>query len=438
MKVKLLLKILIFGFFVAQFRFVSGQITITKSNMPVAGQNYIYTTSDDSIDVSATGADTAWDFSQITPVSQDTYKYVSAAKANILYSIQFSGDVALNEKIQGLTGAYQFFNTAATEYTQQGLGVTLPVIKIPVSIPYTSPDVIYRFPLTYGKKDSASFTGTTTLTSGVTIKIVGKRINLVNGWGKVITPYKTYSCIRVVSFVEEIDSFLGTAINNSRIEYKWLSTSEQIPVFEAVVPKGTAGGGMTLYYRDSFHNVVNPNGPVVGFSVPDTNVFINDTVTFNNTTSGALTYSWDITPSTFTYVTGSTTASKNPQIIFNKSGLYTVSLNATGIGGTNYLTKTDYIDATHNSGIEPMDNAINELELYPNPCLDNVQVNIGQKIIGNDLCSIINASGKIVYSGTVNMSNGLTNISLKDCVPGLYLIRIQDGEKVFEGKVVKE
>ena len=432
--------ILTFVMFLAVFKNASAQITISKSNMPAAGQNYIYSTSNDSIDVSATGADTTWDYSQGTPVSQDTYKYVSALKASPIYALQYSGDAALSIKMAGLKGAFEFFNASTSQYTSQGLGITIPGIGLPTAIPYSKPDVIYNFPLKYGNKpDSASFYGLTTI-STFTIKFEGKRFNIVDGWGKIITPYKTYNCIRVKSIVKEIDSFAGQGINRDRIEYKWLSTSEHIPVFEVVVGAGATGGGptQTITYRDSFQNVVNPNGPVVDFNVPDTNVFTKDTITFNNTTTGALTYSWVITPSSFSFSTGSTATTKNPKIIFNNVGFYTISLNATGIGGTNYLTKKNYINATHNSGIETISASINELQLYPNPSSNEVILNLGTTLNCNNLVSIISASGKTVYSGTIAANNGQPRLSLRDFAPGLYLIRIQNWEQVFEGRVVKE
>ena len=369
---------------------------------------------------------------------RSTYKYVTALKANILYGTFFYGDAALDVKLPGLTGAYQFFKTASSEYTQEGIGFTIPGLNIPTPISYTEPDVVYHFPLTFRDKDSASFSGSATLAAGFSITISGKRINIVDGWGKVITPYKTYNCIRMISIVNEVDSFLGIGIDNSRIEYKWLSTSEQIPVFEAVVPAGALGGGMTLYYRDSYKNIVNPNGPVVDFDVADTNVLTGIAVTFNNNTTGALSYSWVITPSSYTYTGATSGTSKNPQVIFNKRGLYTVSLNATGIGGSNYLTKFNYINVTHNTGIESVNNGIRELQLYPNPASGDVFINTGSGLSENSLYSIIDASGRIVYSGTIATADGQSHLSLKDCTPGLYLVRVQNGKQVFEGRVVKE
>ena len=429
--------ILTFVIFFAGYKNASAQITITKSNMPVASDTIIYSTSNDSIDVSDTGANKTWDYSHVTPVSQDTYKYVTPSSASILYALQFSGDVALNVKTAGLTGEYQFYKTTTSQYSQQGLGITIPGLGIPTSIPYKSPDIIYNFPLKYGSKpDSASFYGSTTIAT-FTINFTGKRINTVDGWGTVKTPYKTYNCIRVKSVVHEIDSLAGQGINRDRIEYKWLSTSELIPVFEASVPTGTAAAGMTLTYRDGYKDIVNPNGPVIAFSVPDTNVFVKDTVKFTNKTTGAFRYTWVITPSTFTYVTGSTDTSKNPKVIFNAVGFYTVSLNATGIGGTNYLTKKSYINATHNTGIEPI-KGISQLQLYPNPTTNDILVNIGSNINGSIIYSIISASGKTVNSGTLVTNNGLTHLSIKDYAPGLYLIRVQNGDEVFEGRVVKE
>ncbi len=440
MKTKLKILILMSLGYLLSISRVSAQITISKNNMPVAGQNIIYSTSNDSIDITKTGADTTWDYSYITPVSQDTYKYVTPKTAGSVYSLLFYGDVGLNISFGGQKGGYEFYKTSATQYTTVGVGISIAAVPIPLSISYSPADVIYRFPVKFGNRDTSTFEGSTTI-SNFTVKIQGKRFNVVDGWGTIITPYKTYNCIRVRSIVKEIDSIFGTAVDNSRVEYKWLSTKEQIPVFEAVVTNGIQGlgGGMTITYRDSYKNIINPNGPVVDFNVVDTNVLTRDSVLFNNTTTGGLRYTWVIKPTTFTFAGGTNNTSKNPYVIFNAPGLYTVSLNAIGLGGSNYLTKTDYINVTHNATIEENAISLSALKLFPNPTSGEIMIQADRISKNKSLnISVFNTTGKVVYASALKQVNGYIQLNLSSLSKGLYLIRIYSDSQLFEGRVIKE
>ena len=54
-------------------------------------------------------------------------------------------------------------------------------------------------------------------------------------------------------------------------------------------------------------------------------------------------YIWSFFPNTVTFVNGTNANSANPQVQFNSSGLYTVSLNATNANGGDTETKSNYI-----------------------------------------------------------------------------------------------
>jgi PKD repeat protein len=415
------------------------QVTIKATMMPKAGSNIIYTTSNDSIDVSQTGPGQIWDFSGVTPVSQDTYKYVSPIAASPLYGLAFYGDVALDDKVPGLSGVFNFYKTpvTGTDYQQDGMGVTLPVLKVPAAISYTKPDYIYRFPLSYGKKqDSCFFTGSTTV-SGFSVKIAGKRVNTVDGYGSVKTPYKTYSCIRVKSVVTELDTFLIIPINNSRIEYKWLSTSEMIPVMEAVVTRNMTNGKttMVLHYKDSYHSNINPNGPLVNFNVADTNTMTKDTVSFKNMTSNALGYNWTIIPGTYTFAGGGANT-KNPKVIFDASGLYSVSLTATNISGSNILVKKNYINVTHNTGIA-LSTTENDCSIYPNPVKDVLYIHFDspQK---NCRIIVLDITGKKLIEKMVDTDGKELLFPTTNMKPGIYLLNMISNGKISRGKIIKE
>lgn len=59
----------------------------------------------------------------------------------------------------------------------------------------------------------------------------------------------------------------------------------------------------------------------------------NGTVTFENTSTGADTYSWDFGDES------GTSTEENPTHVYGNTGTYTVTLSATGFGGTNETTK---------------------------------------------------------------------------------------------------
>lgn len=88
----------------------------------------------------------------------------------------------------------------------------------------------------------------------------------------------------------------------------------------------------------SDRNVVSP-GDVVNF--------------FDLSTYGAGSWSWYLSPSNvggnpaFIYVNGTSSASQNPQIVFNEYGKFTVTLTATNLLGTSSITKSLYINCVH-------------------------------------------------------------------------------------------
>lgn len=91
-----------------------------------------------------------------------------------------------------------------------------------------------------------------------------------------------------------------------------------------------------------------PALPVADFIGSPTTVAPGGSVQFTDLTSGIpTTWAWTITPGTagvdWSYTGGTTSASQNPQVIFNTLGLYTISLLAGNGIGSDTETKIDYI-----------------------------------------------------------------------------------------------
>lgn len=74
--------------------------------------------------------------------------------------------------------------------------------------------------------------------------------------------------------------------------------------------------------------VQNPTtAPATAFGAAFNNPMVGDEVTITDSTTGCVQgMEWFITPSTFSYINGTTSSSKNPEVKFNATGCYTVKL----------------------------------------------------------------------------------------------------------------
>jgi len=94
--------------------------------------------------------------------------------------------------------------------------------------------------------------------------------------------------------------------------------------------------GISKYSDEVLYQL--PHKPTVKFTANPTNGFNPLTVNFTNESTGNITaYSWN-------FGDGEVSSSKDPTHTYKKVGVYTVKLSVTGMGGTNTVTKTNYIN----------------------------------------------------------------------------------------------
>ncbi|MES2704492.1 MAG: T9SS type A sorting domain-containing protein [Bacteroidota bacterium] len=276
------------------------QVTITAADMPVAGDTLRYsiaTAFGSPVLAEDSGTGLHWHYTDLVPTSQavDTYKYAHQVNSSFASTISLSAaGYKVADSIPGLSlvlpagltirNIYNYFEKTVTPpaYIAAAFSASIGTAGFSLSLPfnYTSPDVWYHFPLTYGRMDSSEFDLDISLLSFGSIKQKGYRKTRVDGWGVLMTPYATspVNCIRVRSEIHEIDSVsldtTGTfGIPRVTVEYKWLANGEHYPLVWLTLNE--VGGAMIptiLRYRDVYREM-NPN------AVPNTPAAAQATVT---------------------------------------------------------------------------------------------------------------------------------------------------------------
>ena len=100
----------------------------------------------------------------------------------------------------------------------------------------------------------------------------------------------------------------------------------------------TNGDGSDTLIRTNYISVsALPDPPITDFTGSPTSGTVPLTVDFTDLTTGSPTsWSWD-------FGDGGTSTVQNPTYVYNTPGTYSVSLTASNAGGSNTLTRTDYI-----------------------------------------------------------------------------------------------
>ncbi len=249
------------------------QITITTSDMPAAGDTFRVSNGliTPAIDPVPTGASFLWDFSTLQMVTQDIDSFVSIASTGTIFSLIYSNlpfnpnranlaakgpDIPSVPQVS-LSDVYYFYYNSSASYQVSGYGATLNGAQVP--IPFNNKDIIYNFPLNYSDLDSSDSDFQLSLPGFGFYGHDQHRVNEVDGWGTLITPFGTFNTIRVKSSITSNDSLyldsLGTGFGFSlppTTEYKWLGAQSGIPLLQ-ITTTNTLGTDVitSIVYRDS-------------------------------------------------------------------------------------------------------------------------------------------------------------------------------------------
>jgi hypothetical protein len=232
---------------------VNAQVTITATDMPKPGDTLrtSITAVLEGIDYQATGENFTWDFSDLTVMYQRVDTFVSVTSTPMIYQAVFNNQfifpdykATVARKIQEfglipnleISDSYQFFKETNADYREVGVGVTIAGAALPIM--YQQIDTLYRFPLQYGDSDSAHSSFNIDVPDLGYAGFIKKRVNYVDGWGTLITPYGEYQTLRVSTEIEEYDTIFidslntGFPLNRVYTEYKWFANGFCLPLLQ--------------------------------------------------------------------------------------------------------------------------------------------------------------------------------------------------------------
>ncbi|WP_107037727.1 T9SS type A sorting domain-containing protein [Brumimicrobium mesophilum] len=239
---------------------LNGQITIDDSDFFQTEDSVGISISDDlNIDFTTTGANSNWDFSNLTASEQLFETARSLTSGGIIINLQF-GPFAPSEyqssyfqKFDGLpideitsflpiqvNSVNRMVKLNSNELTYPGF--SLEAEGQSIGFQSDTIEIGYEFPLNFG--DSYSSVGYTDINFSplyeARIKMHRQRTSTVDGYGQLTTPHGTYDVLRIHHSIEELDSIyiefgpIQQWIPFPRItsEYEWWAKNKKRPVLK--------------------------------------------------------------------------------------------------------------------------------------------------------------------------------------------------------------
>ena len=228
------------------------QITINESDFGSAADTFRFSNVViDTIDYQTTGANITWDYSFLDFDSQTIDSLLNVDDSPVSYRLFFNnpflyprhsssysmqdGDIDLGGFFS-MTNVFNYYKLDQNALRFTGFGAM--VNGAPLPIQYDSIEYLYQFPINYGGIDSSEFLFSASIPSLGHYGGSGKRINTVDGWGSITTPYGTFDALRIKTEIDRQDTIhvdllnFGLNIPVRRNEYKWFTKNEGVPILQ--------------------------------------------------------------------------------------------------------------------------------------------------------------------------------------------------------------
>ncbi len=276
---KKLYSLLFFNLLISAF--LSAQITIVDTDFADANDTARMSVAvwNPFLDFGATGANHTWDFSTLQWQSQYIDSFLNPLWTGPTYAFTFSNTIInpyrsnIAKKADNIltslpilsslfSDGINFYYKTPTMYRQRGIG--MKVSGFPTPVPMNHSDTVYRFPINYGNSDSSWSDYDVSVPSLGGYLHKQKRINEVDGWGILTTPFGTFDVLRMRTEIRSSDSLFidtlnfGFKIDNDIVrEYKWFGKNQNVPLLQINTQAGILGQFpgfefvTRIVYRDS-------------------------------------------------------------------------------------------------------------------------------------------------------------------------------------------
>ena len=256
-----------------------------------------------------------------------------------------------------------------------------------------------------------------------------------------------YPEVRVVN-CDDAMNWSGSTLIKSSVSYvKYTSTTKERWGDYTGITRKHNSSKPTVYVNGMFGNSSNKwdtwiaqisdnstPAPVANFTANPTNGNKPLTVYFtDNSTNSPNSWSW----SCIGGVPSSSTL-QNPSITYNTPGSYGVSLTSYNSGGSNTITKNNYITITLNNGIQEY-SINNNAKIYPNPIIETFTLEFTLFETSVLEINIFDVSGKIVktlYEGKGNQGENIFSFNKANLSTGTYFLSIKSNSKIIKNEKI--
>jgi len=260
---------------------LSGQVTVTQSDMPTPGDTIRYSVAANAITIQpgSAGENQTWDFTNLTSSSQYIDEFVPISQTPITYLFVFglfgnaSSDMGRLDNsafqlpdIQGISisDVYNFYKVNSSTFSQKGFGASIS--GFPVPIPYSNPDVLFPLPMTSSSVNSSVYSYEISIPSLGYYGREATRGNEVDGFGLLKTPFGEFQTLRLRSVLVSNDTIaidtLGIGFDvpaQTEVRYKWVAPNYGWPLLEITATELFGAEIITrVVYRDK-PPVIEPN-----------------------------------------------------------------------------------------------------------------------------------------------------------------------------------
>ena len=251
-----------------------------------------------------------------------------------------------------------------------------------------------------------------------------------------------FDTLSLKAFFNDSIQFFHWSISPKTFNYILGTDSTSAAPKIAIIKRGNYSVKLTIITQGdtltknkiNYISVLKPLLTPLDFTTNNRVPTLSDTVSLKALFLDSLSYyEWSILPNNYNFLLGSNANSASPKLVFNKAGVYNVSLKAIYESDTLTLSKSGYIIVLANA--LPTNSNNPKLTIYPNPTHQSITIELEEARDGGQ-CEVYNACGNLMSTYTLNTTN--TEILLPEA-NGMYLLKIltTNGNNILR-KVMKE